>query len=303
MLFKNNIIVMKVKVYGDQSENWAPCLLPLIKQGFRENNCELVENPAQADFLYCNDPNGYNSIYDDSKILDKPSIVNILDLPTFSPNFDDILRRYEKVCRRATAVTSISNFVAGQVKDFFDINSSVIYQPSKPVFQIDENIEFNEPRRFIFIGRANSLNKRFYLIKELMEKFYNEKQLLVVGSEDPGYGKFAPLITDEWLNIFYSMSDYVLVPSSFGGIELPIIEAILAGKFPIACNDCKCSMEFASEFSAEPHVESIYSKIQDIENNRSKYIKIVKNYQNKYKIQFSPHEVARKILEVYKNIS
>lgn len=293
---------MKVKIYGDDSD-WKPNLIPRIIEGFKDNEWEIVTNPSQADLLYCNDPCGYNSFVDDAKILDTPNIVNILDIPTFSPDCNDILKRYEKVCNSATAVTTISQFVHSQVKSFYNIDSTVIYQPSKPINQIEDNAEFNTPRRFLFVGRANSANKRFFLIKQLMEEFYSEKQILTIGSEDPNYGKYMGTLSDEWLNIIYGMSDYILFPSVFEGLGLPPIEAVLAGKFPIVCEDCQTSMEFLPEFAAPPTAEGIYYKIQDIEENRETYLKIIKKYQDLYSNLLSPKTVVGKIVNLYNKIN
>lgn len=285
---------LKVCLYGEPNRDWAPSCLPQIAQGFIDNNCILTDNAQEANFYFAADPCGYEQMYQDFIKYPKFNVMNILDLPDKST-----VENFRKYFINSSRITTISKFVQKQIKDNYNSDSTVIYYPPKPVFKVRDEA-LNDPRRFLYIGRANSPNKRFDIAKELMEKYYSEKQLVTVGSENPNYGKYAGILDNDWLNMFYGFSDYLLFPSSFEGQGLPPIEAVIAGKFPILCNDCEASMEFLPEFCAEPTVDGLYGKIQDIENNIEYYKRVRDNYKEDYSYIMSPVEITKKIIGLYK---
>jgi glycosyltransferase involved in cell wall biosynthesis len=291
----------KVFLCGNPHTNWKPAMLPRIMQGFWENDYLIADDPNESEFIYCNDCDGYKQFLELADLYpNKVKIVNILDLPDFLPDFPEILERYKKVIDKADIVTSISEFVSGQIKKYYNIDSPVIYQPSKNVKVSEVTLqESNNKLKFLYVGRAGSVNKRFDLVKELMEKYYSEEQLLVVGTEDIGYGKFAGALDDKWLNIFYNSCDFVLSPSSFEGLNLVSIESILAKKPVILCNNCEASLEFLPEFCADANVDSMQEKILDIQNNKSSYDQIIENYNKKYSKQFSSEQVVNNIIKIY----
>ena len=292
----------KVFLCGNPHTDWKPAMLPRIMHGFWENDWIQTDYPNDSEFIYSNDPDSYKQFLELADLYpNKVKIVNILDLPDFLPDFPEILERYKKVIDKADIVTSISEFVSGQVKKYYNIDSPVIYQPAKNIKVSEVTLqESNNKLKFLYVGRASSPNKRFDLIIDLMEKYYSEEQLLVGGTENVGYGKYAGVLDDKWLNIFYNSCDFVLVPSSFGGIELPIIESFLAKKPVIVCSNCECSMEFAPEFaSKEATAESMFEKILEIQNNKDKYSDIIESYNKKYSKQFSSEQVVNNIIKVY----
>jgi len=165
----------KVYLYGKTDSSWLPAMLPRIMQGFWENDYLIADNPEDAEFLYVNDPDGYKDFLESAdKYPNKVKIVNILDLPDFLPDFPEILERYKKVIDKADIVTSISEFVSGQIKKYYNIDSPVIYQPAKNVKVSEVTLqESNNKLKFLYVGRASSPNKRFDLVIDLMEKYYS----------------------------------------------------------------------------------------------------------------------------------
>jgi len=223
-----------------------------------------------------------------------------LDLPDFLPDFPEILERYKKVIDKADIVTSISEFVSGQIKKYYNIDSPVIYQPSKNVKVSEVTLqESNNKLKFLYVGRASSPNKRFDLVIDLMEKYYSEEQLLVVGTENVGYGKYAGVLDDKWLNIFYNSCDFVLLPSDMEGLGLTSIESILAKKPVILNKESGAAQEFLPEFCADANADSMQEKILDIQNNKSSYDQIIENYNKKYSKQFSSEQVVNNIIKIY----
>jgi len=291
----------KVYLYGKTDSSWLPAMLPRIMQGFWENDYLIADNPEDAEFLYVNDPDGYKDFLESAdKYPNKVKIVNILDLPDFLPDFPEILERYKKVIDKADIVTSISEFVSGQIKKYYNIDSPVIYQPAKNVKVSEVTLqESNNKLKFLYVGRASSPNKRFDLVIDLMEKYYSEEQLLVVGTENVGYGKYAGVLDDKWLNIFYNSCDFVLLPSDMEGLGLTSIESILAKKPVILNKESGAAQEFLPEFCADANADSMQEKILDIQNNKSSYDQIIENYNKKYSKQFSSEQVVNNIIKIY----
>jgi glycosyltransferase involved in cell wall biosynthesis len=293
---------MRIKVYGEPHySTWSPSYLGLVRRGLQELGHELVENPEDADVLYADDPCGYKQIADDTIKLNKPSVLNILDIPTYAPNWKQVADFYYWCMTKVNAVTSISQTTRKQLLELFDINSDVIYHPAKTL------TNYNMPRssdklKFLFVGRANSTNKRFHLVREMIEKYYEENQLVVVGSENPGFGNYRSIVTDSELNIYYNLCDYVLSPSSHGGIELPPCEAVLMGKFPIVAKDCECSQEFLPDFCCEPTADAMYQQIQMIESNKTHYNWLNNQYARKFETQLNYLSVAQNIEKVIKSL-
>ena len=286
---------LKVKMYSDPNREWRPNLAPLVEQGFRENNCQIVDDLKEASFLFARDPNGYEQMFLDAKEYQKTSILNILDIPD-----PQTAEKWRKYINAASAITAISNTTANDVNKYYGIDPFVIYEVVKPMINLNLEmpIRYKDNLRFLYNGRISD-NKRRGLAVELVKNFFEERQLVTVGVDFDDFGKYAGVVEDSWLNYYYNLCNYVLVPSSFGGIELPIIQALILGKFPLVCNDCLCAMEFAPEFSAPPNVTGLYNKIEEIEENLDKYTEIAQDYQKKYKEQFSGKSVCEGIIHTY----
>lgn len=290
----------KVFLYGNPNTDWRPAMLPRIMHGFWENDYLIADNPEDAQFLYVNDPDGYKDFLDTAdKYPNKVKIVNFLDFPDFLPNFPEILERYKKVAEKADILTGISQFTCNQVQKYLNRSSEIIYQPAKNIKVSEVTLqESNDKLKFLAVGRLNSPNKRSFLIKNLIQKYYDENQLLSIGSEYMGYGKFGGSVDDKWLNIYYNSADFLLFPSSFEGLGLPACEMLLAGKPVITCNDNPAAMEFTPEFCCDSNIESMYEKICDIQSNTDKYQEIIKKYQKQYSYQLSSREVVAKIIDL-----
>jgi len=296
---------MKIRIYGEPSDNtvWPPAYLPAIKRGLIELGHELVDDVKLADVLYCNDPNGEYQISHDTIDFNKPSVLNILDIPTYLSEFhlNRVLGNLNWRIEQVNAVTSISKTVQSQIKEIFGVDSTVVYQPTKPITRL--NLEKKESGvKFLYVGRAHSPNKRFDLVKNLIQKYYEEGQLLIIGSENPCFGTYVGMVNDVTLNNYYNLCDYVLLPSSFEGIGLTSIEAILAGKYPILSNDCAAAIEFLPEFACDPNPAAMFEKIQEIENNKSHYDWLVRQYDRKYREQFNYKSVAQNIVNVLESV-
>ena len=280
--------------------------LPRIIEGFKELGHEIVDensSPYDCDLLYINDP----AHADEAESWVKPkinsnlprliSILNIQDIPYHIPDFSAEKLGYQ--LSRFTKITTISKTTQKDVKELTGFDSTIIYQPAQPIFQTNEK-KYNG-FKYLIAGRVNDPNKRTKLFYDYLEEYGNPMDFVIVlGSEDPGFGDWQGVVSNEDLNNWYNSVDYVFCLTKYGGIELSQIEAILAGKFPIVCNDSDVAMEFNPEFACDPSPEGIHKKIIEIEANQAKYKQIVIEKQKDFKVKFSKIEVARKILELVK---
>lgn len=292
---------MKISLYGEPNLSWQPSQLPLIRRGLLELGHELTE-PADSDYLFAADPNGYKQIVEDKKKFNKPAALAILDIPTYQGNCHEIVKTFKNYCDGVDKILANSYTVQNQISTLLNLDSEVIFSPAKEICEIPLIYEPAEKLKFLVVGRVNSPNKRFNLVRELMEKYYSEEQLVVVGSENPSYGNFAGMVEDTKLNYFYNMCDFVLHLSAEEGIGLPCCESVLAGKPAIVCNDCPASMEFLPDFAADPNVDSIYQKIQEIQNNKNHFGWLIKQYQKKFKEQLNYLSVAKNIISALESI-
>jgi glycosyltransferase involved in cell wall biosynthesis len=267
-----------------------------IDEGLASLGCEFVDENPQI--VYSN-----NDMYDD--ILDyankqkiKPFIIlNVLDLQIGNPKYN--LNKAKSQLLQADAITCISETVQKQIKNNFNLDSVVIYNPTK---DITYNPKIGKSLPFLYVGRANDSRKRFNLIKEAF-KNYNEihNTLVICGSENPNFGIYVGVLNDGDLNLLYNSCKFLLLPSIFEGLGLPMIEAMLAGSIPITCNDNSTAVELSpKEFICEPNAKSFMSKLIEISKDYASFQKIALEYGEKYKILMNKKTVAQKIVNIYK---
>lgn len=284
---------MKIKTFGAKHFTGQ---LPRIEEGFRELGHEIVEGEGSADLVYANDPGGFDAAIEYlGPRSDLPLVIfNIQDIPRhLLPNYD--FDKLKKQLSRANRVTSISETTQKDVLEFLDISTSVIYQPVMPVFRKDEKLyEYD----YMICGRNCDPNKRNGLAFDFISKYHTDAKIAVVGSEYCQFGDYFGVVSNEVLNDLYNSTLFVLCLTKYGGIELTGIEAILAGAFPIVCNDSPVAMEFNPEFATEPTAKGIKEKILDIGEYVETYFEIAKTKRIDFEKKFSKVEVAKRILEL-----
>lgn len=267
-----------------------------IDQGLKAIGCSFVEE--SPDIVYSN-----NDMYDD--ILDyaknqkkKPFIIlNVLDLQIGNPKYD--LIKVKEQLLEADAITCISKTVQKQINEVLSLDAEVIYNPIKDI-KYDPKVGKSIP--FLYIGRANDPRKRFSLIKETFKNYKEINQTLVIcGSENPNFGIYTGILSDEDLDLLYNSCKFLLLPSSFEGLGLPMIEAMVAGSIPITCNDNLTAVELSpKEFISDPDPKAFMTKLIEISKDYSKFQKISLEYAEKYKILMNKNTVAQSIIDIYK---
>lgn len=287
---------MKIKVLG-----WKyPPLdcVSRIESAFLELGHELTDD--EPDILYKN-----NDFFDDAwQFYDKCNkktftIFNILDLQLDTWERLQI-EKLEEDLNSCNQVTCISETVKKDIQRVFNIEAKVIYNPAKPTYPL--NIS-NKTFPFLYVGRANSKNKRFSLIKETFNlACWPDKYIKVCGSENPLFGQYQGIVSDEKLNELYNHAGVLLMPSQSEGIGLGYIEMLQVGGVVLGCSDCEAANEFLpKEMICDPFPISIKNKILEIQANYDYFRQLALEYGNKYKEQFSGINVAKRIIDIYKN--
>ena len=285
---------IKVAIYG-----WDgfTCQIPRIKEGMQALGHILSQD--SPDLIYCNDPIEFQKAIDLKKKNPKAFLIlNILDIPWHFANINKIIEIWKNFLIQADAVTTISLKVKKDLSQLLDKKIYVIYNPIKDVYY-DENVKKNN--MFLYVGRANDPIKRIGLVRESLTKIPDGlKSIKICGSENPGFGNYLGVVSDQELNKLYNSSKYVYLPSKAEGIGLTMIEAMICGAVPITCSDNLTAKEFSPKnFICEPRPQCIADKINEI----NKEYKINRNlsleYGKRYKVQFDKKNIAENIINIF----
>ena len=286
---------IKISVFGADGYT---CQMPRIKEAMQNLGHILSEDSPEL--IYSNDPTGYEkAMLLKKKFPNSFLIFNFLDVPWHMPNVDKQTKLLvEHFLAKSDAVTAISYKVKKDLAKFLDKKIEVIYNPIKDVFY-DESIKKNNT--FLYVGRANDPVKRTNLLKQAFSKTENSIiDIKICGSEDPGFGTYLNVVSDQELNQLYNSSKYLLLPSKAEGLGLTMIEAMICGSLPIACSDNETAKEFLpKDFICEPNAQSILDKIEELNKEYDAKRKLALEYGKKYKIQFDKMSIAKKILSVF----
>ena len=285
--------MIKAKIFG-----WK--LPPLdvvsrIEEGLQNHGVIFTdENP---DLLYKNEDFFDQALeFKNNCLAKKPvTIFNILDLQIRNPNFN--LEKLKEQLLQADIITCISETVKNQIYEYLKLDSHVIYNPVKDI--TFDNLEKNIS--FLYVGRANDKNKRFDLIVNAFKPYKHiMDHLYICGSENPMYGNYIGIVDDKNLNTIYNSSKFVLLPSKFEGLGLPMIEAMMAGFIPITCSDNPTALELSPpEFICEPTESDFLNKILELNENYKSFQKIALQYGEKYRELMNKNKIAENIINLY----
>ena len=286
---------IKVTILG--SDGYT-CQIPRIKEGIKALGHILSQETP--DLIYSNDPRGYDKALSlKEKYPNAYLIFNFLDIPW---HIENIERQTELLVKnfflKADAVSVISSKVQKDMAKFYDKKIHVIYNPIKDVFH-DKVVK--KDNTFLYVGRANDPVKRINLVKESLLKIKDGiKKIKICGSENPGFGNYLGVVSDQELNRLYNSSKYLYLPSKAEGIGLTMIEAMICGTLPIACSDNLTAKEFLpQDFICEPNAQSIVNKVEELEKNYNKKREISLKFGNKYKLQFDKKSIAKNIINIF----
>ena len=142
------------------------------------------------------------------------------------------------------------------------------------------------------------------LVKESLEKIKNGlKEIKICGTENPGFGNYLGVVSDQELNNLYNSSKYLYLTSKSEGLGLTMIEAMICGSIPIACEDNETAKEFLpNDFICEPNSHSIVKKIDELNERYEMKRKIALEFGENYKIKFDKVSIAKNILKVFNSM-
>ena len=298
---------MKIRTHGSRFYGGQ---VDRIDAGFAELGHELTPHDHEADIIFSNDPGAFGQIIADRcSGLRGKVIFNVQDLPLHIPDFDYSKLKAQLV--QADAVTTISEYVQWQVKEYLGLDSHVIYQPMKPVDR-DIGKQLPERRRFTHIGRKSDPNKRHALgVHAAQILGYQPSDVYLVGNEQ-GWGDYCGVLSDWNLNRVYNSVDFVLCTSKIEGLLLPAIEAMAAGVVPVVCNDMTTRRElfppeiFPEYNAVDPNPASV-ARFMAMFLNSPEMMAEMKNrlhqhFSKEWAHKVSGRAVAEAILEVYHKI-
>ena len=286
---------IKFSIFGADG---LTCQMPRIRDAMQSLGHILSEE--SPDLIYSNDPTGYpKATALKKKFPDSYLMLNFLDVPWHMPKVEKQTKLLvEHFLSKSDATTVISFKVKEDLSKFINTKINVIYNPIKDVFY-DESIK--KENDFLYVGRANDPIKRIGLLKETLLKTKNGiNNIIICGSENPGFGNYLNVVPDEKLNKLYNSSKYLFLPSKAEGLGLTMIEAMICGTLPIACSDNKTAEEFLpKDFICEPDSQSMLDKIQELNKNYEIKKNLALEYGKKYKVQFDKKSIVKNILNIF----
>tara|TARA_Y100000310_G_scaffold278131_1_gene296394 strand:+ start:2569 stop:3447 length:879 start_codon:yes stop_codon:yes gene_type:complete len=286
---------IKISIFGADGYT---CQMPRIREAMKSLGHTLSEE--SPDLIYSNDPTGYSkAMYLKKRFPSSYLMLNFLDVPWHMPKVDQQTKLLvEHFLSKSDAVTVISFKVKEDLAKFLNKKIYVIYNPVKDVFH-DEIIK--KDNTFLYVGRANDPIKRIGLLKQTLSKIKNGvNEIIICGSEDPGFGNYLNVVSDQKLNKLYNSSNYLCLPSKAEGLGLTMIEAMICGSLPIACSDNKTAKEFLpKDFICEPDPQSMFSKIQELNKEYDTKRSLALKYGKRYKIQFNKMSIVKNILNIF----
>lgn len=300
---------MKIATFG--SRHWGS-QQPRIDEGFVALGHQLTPYSHEADLIYSNDPAAFDQILFDRCRggLRGKVIFNVLDLPLHISGFDYAKLKHQLL--QADAVTSISEYVQWQCREYLGLETHVIYNPMKPV-RHDPSAQLAERKRFAHVGRRFDSNKNFTVgVHALQLLGYQPSDVFLVGNE-PGWGDYCGVLSDENLNRVYNSVDFVLTLGTVEGLSLPTIEAMACGAIPVVHNRMTTRREllppdlFPEYNAVDPTPESITRFIARFANDPAAMAEMKNrlhaHYQKEWAHKLTGRAVAERIVEAARGIS
>lgn len=297
-----------MKIYTEGARFWGG-QIDRIDHGFTLLGHELTKNISDADLVYSN--NGlYDNIVSAKKLnnIRGKVILNVLDL---APHLYDFpMQKTREQLSIADAVTCISKTVQRDLKIRGGFDSTVIYNPMKPVFSCPSDIVY----KALFVGRVNDPEKRTILGSSALRLLgIQSNQVITTGGEPPNYGGcYLGPTSDIQLNVLYNSSIFLICPTRNAFLGLPILEASAVGCIPIFCKDLDIREEFFPnelfpEYACiDANPESIAAFMKQLVSDPYIYSsfknRLISNFQTNIADKLDPVQVAKRILELYQTL-
>lgn len=299
---------MRASIMG--SDGNRLCQIPALRDGFADLGHEHTPAFTHPDtaFVFVGNP-PFDSYL--AATREKKVIFNVLDCPTWVPEWPAIQEAYKTQLPLASRVTCISKAVQRDLRDLCGVRAEVIYYPMKPV-------RYTGGKRYpqykvAMVGRLGDRSKRAgFAVQALIHAGFNEEEVAIVGPEYVGWGSRLGLVSDEALCDLYNSVDYVLMLSRHEGLGLPALEAACCGAIPIVAPDLSTFDEFWAQSPLGLHYQKLTSveqvakllrSFQDDPQWRADVKQDILGYAElSFRPKFDRKAVASRILEVYQTI-
>lgn len=288
------------------------CQVPELRIGFEQfgHRCTSDVFDPNAAFVFVANP-PFESYLDLARSKEKKVIFNVLDCPTHCREWSDFKVKWAEQLQLCDKVTTISKTTQARLKEYCGIDSEVIYYPMKAVKHT--GVVKYPGIKALCVGRVNDSNKRVAVaIHALIRAGFNEDEVAIVGPENPRYGRYFGVVSDETLNDLYNSTDYVMMPSLNEGIGLPAVEAAVCGAIPMICPDLSTFQELWVASPLGLHYQTINSPhdmgrlIRDIESKPDWKAQIKQDMlgfgHQFFRLKFDRAAVAGRIIDVFHSI-
>lgn len=273
-----------------------------IELGLMELGHNIVYPGHKPDLIYCNDAGYYEEAINYRERFGGKLILCLLDCPVHINNFNEWIFQTKQKLLLADKIVTISKTVQKDIKKYFNLDSEVIYNPIKDVY----NPSNLGRKTFIFgyTGRASDPNKNFRLAGQAVQRLNPSIKIQVAGPENPYFqSDYRGLLSEQELSDFYYSCKYMLLPSFSEGLGLQFFESVAVGNPCFMCSHNKTAFEFApKEFISEPDIISYCNKIIEAENNYKDYQKLALEYGEKYRKLLDKKSIASNIINVFDTI-
>lgn len=217
-------------------------------------------------------------------------IHNVLDIPEQhieSGAFN--VKSFTESLKKADIITCISDVVKKQIEYYCDLESYVIDFPIKDLMFCDSQKDVE----FMFVGRSEDKNKRYYLFYELIKELSQYRNVPFIDINPQKY------VSDQLLNESYNRSKFVIMPSKFEGLGLPALEALAVGTVPIVCRDNPNAILVPQFCVTEP--DSLYEKYIELLDDYCSIENHIRQFVMPYiQYKYNKFTVAQNILNLVK---
>jgi hypothetical protein len=267
-----------------------------IRQGF--NELGWTETGIEPDFIYSNDVGSHPEAIKAKKQWPKAKLIlNVLDIPEFLLPHGYNLDAARELLGYADVVTSISKHTQGQVKKFFGLDSSIIYQPS----MISGPCASDKVLRYLSVGRRYDPNKLYSVVQQVFANGLNPEELVEIGPDHGSIGKYVGVISEAELSEYYCGADFSFSLGREEGLNLPVCEAAICGCIPVinaqlTTREELLPREVFPEYNyTETTKESLIKFVREVDVIHLSE-KLVDYFDSEHKNKFTPVGVASKIL-------
>lgn len=306
-----------IKIYLDGAKFYGDQLTELSK-GFVALGYEVTDFISEATLIYSNNPSNTRAQIVKDKLEGKLKpdvklIFNMLDVPIHLLGNADFLSEMNDnkvILGAADAITSISEYTRDSVKKYYGFDSTVIYNPIKPITNLGIK---DKPYFGCIVGRKMDPNKNVAAVIQALEILgIDEKQVLMVGAESIKWGNYCGVLSDENLNLVYNSCHFSFSMGEIEGLNLPVVEAMAAGCIPVVNSRLTTRQELLPSdlFPEYDYVEAnptsialfIARYLQDNQAMELMKERLYSHYVDNLREKFTGKAVAQKIINLYEKL-